>query len=334
MNNQNKKILLMFPGQGSQYIGMGNDFLNKNNEFMEYFNVSSLLIEHNLLDILNNINNEGSLLEQTQYSQISIFTLSSAINDYLFKKNAINKNSNCDFTVIGHSLGDYSAIYSSGMLDYENTARLVAYRGKIMAEAGSQIDGMMAAVIGAEKDIILDILKKYENRVFIANLNDYLQTVISGYTKDIIDAINDLKNSGIRKIIPLKVNIASHCPLMKEVSEKLGNYLNDNFDSFAAPEFDYFSSTQVAYIDNCALKDVLVQQLVKPVRWLNSIEYILTNNFEIFIEIGPGKVLSGLVKRIASRCGMEDKKIFSTDSQSEIESVKNFLVGEGIINGS
>ncbi len=332
MNNQNKKILLMFPGQGSQYIGMGNDFLNKNNEFMEYFNISGLLIEHNLLDILNNINNEGSLLEQTQYSQISIFSLSSAINDYLFKKNVINKNSNCDFTVIGHSLGDYSAIYSSGMLDYKNTGRLVAYRGKIMAEAGSQIDGMMAAVIGADKDIILDVLKKYENRVFVANLNDYLQTVISGYAKDMINAINDLKNSGVMKIIPLKVSIASHCPIMKEVSEKLGNHLNNNFDSFAAPEFDYFSATQVSYIDNYILKEVLVQQLVKPVRWLDSIEYMLKNNFEIFIEIGPGKVLSRLVKRIASRCGIEDKKIFSTDSQSEIESVKNFLVGEGIIN--
>jgi len=334
MNNQNKKILLMFPGQGSQYIGMGNDFLSKNNEFMKYFNISSLLIEHNLLDILNNINNEGSLLEQTQYSQISIFTLSCAINDYLFKKNTLNENSNYDFVVIGHSLGDYSAIYSSGMLDYENTARLVAYRGKIMAEAGSHIDGMMAAVIGTEKDIILDVLKKYEKKVFIANLNDYLQTVISGYAKDMTDAINDLKNSGVRKIVPLKVNIASHCPLMKEVSEKLGNYLNDNFDSFTAPKFNYFSATQVSYIDNYVLKEVLVQQLVKPVRWLDSIEYMLKNNFEIFIEIGPGKVLSGLVKRTASKSGMEDKKIFSTDSQSDIENVKNFLVGEGIINES
>lgn len=329
-----KKILLMFPGQGSQYAGMGYDFLNRNSDYLKYFDISSKIIGHELLDIITNKNGEGSLLEQTRYSQISIFTLSCAFYDFLFK-NSLNKSKK-DLTasVIGHSLGDYSAIYCSGMLEFEKSAKLVAYRGNIMNEASSKMNGMMAAILGSDLTLISDVLEKYKNKVFIANLNDYTQTVISGYKDDVLNAVEDLKNSGIRKIIPLKVSVASHCPLMIEVSKQLDSFIKSNIEIFGVPKLDYFSTTRVSYINETKIKEVLVEQLVNPVRWLESIELMLENNYEYFIEIGPGKVLSGLVKKIASRSRKNEIKIFSTDSLEEIENLKNFFSTEGIIDGS
>ncbi|MCL4378901.1 MAG: ACP S-malonyltransferase [Actinobacteria bacterium] len=329
-----KKILLMFPGQGSQYAGMGYDFLNRNSDYLKYFDISSKIAGHELLDIITNKNGEGNLLEQTRYSQVSIFTLSCAFNDFLFKNTIDNSKKDHIISVIGHSLGDYSAIYCCRMLEFEKSAKLVSYRGNIMNEAGINMNGMMAAILGSDLALISDVLKKYKNKVFIANLNEYAQTVISGYKDDVLKAAEDLKNAGIRKIIPLKVGVASHCPLMIDVSRQLDSFIKDDIEIFNAPKLDYFSATRVSYIDEIKIREVLVEQLVNPVKWLESIEFMLENNYEYFIEVGPGKVLSGLVKKIASRSGKNEIKVFSTDSLEEIENLKNFFSTEGIINGS
>lgn len=325
------RVVLMFPGQGSQYIGMGKEFLIKNSEFNKYFDISSDILGENLLSIINDSNNKGYLLNKTKYSQIAIYTLSCVLNDYLMKQNIIDKG-RVKYT-IGHSLGDYSALYSCGGYDFQEGAKLVVFRGKLMAGAasgGNTVSGkemMMAAVIGSDINTILNVLKKYENSVFVANCNDYSQIVISGYKDKVLNASDEIKNLGAKKIIPLKVSIASHCPLMKEASIRLSEYFDKNLKNFSNLNFYFFSSTEVKKIDRGSIKETLIRQLVSPVRWVDSIEKIVdddsNNEIKSFIEIGPQKVLSGLVRRILPRIGREDIAVFNTDTYEDIERIVN-----------
>ncbi len=328
----NKKLILMFPGQGSQYVSMGSEFLGENKEYAKYFVTAGNIFGENLLDIINNKDGRGELLDQTQYSQIAIYSLTCALNDYLFDQAGFEKLS--IKSVVGHSLGDYSAFYGCGAFDFIQGAELVSYRGKLMAQAiqnqpdnasGLQNKMMMAAVIGSDFETIESVLQNFKQRVFIANYNDYSQIVISGMAEDVLKAGEEIKSRGAKRFIPLKVSIASHCPLMKEVSLNLETYISGKFQGFQEMGLEFFSSTELDFIDNSRVKEVLVNQLISPVRWVNAIEKILTDDVTAFIEVGPGKVLSGLVKRIASKIGREDVMIFNMDSLAEINSLKTYL---------
>jgi malonyl CoA-acyl carrier protein transacylase len=191
--NENK-FVLVFPGQGSQHELMGSDFLNAHNKYLKYFEISSEIIGKDLLGIINN--KDGStarLLDQTQFCQIAIYSLSCALNDYLI--DSLNFSKGNIGTVIGHSLGDYGALYSSGAFDYRQGASIVAYRGKMMGSIGRELEDntgkemLMAAVLGAEIYAVENVLEKYKDSVFLANYNDYLQVVISGIKEDVIKAV-------------------------------------------------------------------------------------------------------------------------------------------------
>jgi len=322
------KFVLAFPGQGSQHELMGSDFLNAHDKYLKYFEISSEIIGRDLLGIINN--KDGSttgLLDQTQFSQIAIYSLSCALNDYLI--DSLNFSKDNIGTVIGHSLGDYGALYSSGVFNYRLGASIVAYRGKMMGSIGRELEErtgkemMMAAVLGAEISVVENVLVKYKDSVFLANYNDYLQVVISGIKEDIIKAGEDLKSAGAKRVIELKVNIASHCLLMREASMKLAEYFDANSIVFGKSEIDFFSSTEVAYVKENEVKGALVRQLINPVQWVKSIEKLLNSGFIRFIEVGPGKVLSGLIKRIASKLGYERVIILNTDSLYDLENLKN-----------
>src|SRR3989304_3348452 len=204
------KFVLMFPGQGSQYELMGSDFLNTRSKYLKYFEISSEIIGRDLLDIINNKDSSTGLLDQTQFCQIAIYSLSCALNDYLMDN--LNFSKSNIGAVIGHSLGDYGALYSSGVFNYSQGASIVAYRGKMMGSIGRELEDntgkemMMAAVLGAEISAVENVLEKYKDSVFLANYNDYLQVVISGIKEDIIKAGADLKSAGAKKVIALKVN--------------------------------------------------------------------------------------------------------------------------------
>jgi len=322
-----KKIVFMFPGQGSQYRNMGREFLDANSDYKEYFNISSKIIKKDLLEIINS-NGEDNLLDDTRFSQISIYTLSCAINDYIVENFSPGKK--YIDTVIGHSLGEYSALYSSGAYSFRQGAELVAYRGMIMSGANRDNRGMMAAVLGTDKSIVEDVTGSFPGEVFIANYNDYGQIVISGYEDAVNKVIEKLEAKGAKKIIPLKVGIASHCPLMKKVSDDLGIFIEDNIE-FADMDLPFFSTTEVAYRSSEGIGKTLVGQLVSPIRWVDSIEYLLGKDIDIFMEIGPGKVLSGLVGRIA-RKNCKEVTLLDTDNTDSIENLKNTLIKEGIIN--
>jgi len=322
----NTKIALMFPGQGSQHEKMGQQFLRFNSSADKYFEIAGEIIGKDLAKIINGqdpVNNLGD----TKFSQISIYTLNCALFDYLSEDLSLDRNS-ID-TVMGHSLGEYSALYSCGAYDFKTGAELVAYRGNIMSNADRTSKGMMAAILGAEAGLVEEILKEYRDRVFIANYNDYTQIIISGYEKDVKIAMAGLKEKGIKKIIPLKVNIASHCPLMGEVSKKLGDFIGKNI-SFKEPDLSFLSTTEVKYIGKSGLKKTLTGQLTNPIQWVDSIKLLLDKGVNTFIEIGPGKVLSGLVLRIA-RKNKKNIDIMNTKDLDDIEDLISKLQERGLL---
>jgi len=325
--NKTNKIVLMFPGQGSQSLHMGNKFLSNNIKYKKYFNISSEVLGQNILDIINNKDDKGVLLQKTQFSQIAIYTLSCAIFSYIL--DSFSLKNDCIDTVLGHSLGEYSALFTCGALNFKKGAELVVFRGKIMGN--SSISGGMAAVIGLDKCKILNVLKDYTGKVFIANYNDYSQIVISGYRKDLESASVKLKQKGAKRVIPLKVSIASHCHLMLKASRNLERFIKDNI-LFSDFKYNFFSTTEVSYIGKDGVRNVLVNQLINPIKWVESIEYLLKKNLRIFIEIGPGRVLCELVKRIALKNGIKDVPIFNTNDWDDIINLGSFLKEEGLTN--
>jgi [acyl-carrier-protein] S-malonyltransferase len=309
----------MFPGQGSQYTGMGRVFLEKNSTFLDYFIKAGDVFGRDIISAVNNSDDRDGLLSDTRYSQMAIYTMSCAINDYLFDSLKVNKSD--ILCTIGHSLGDYSALYSSGAYEFLQGAEIVSTRGRMMFEASG--DNMaMAAVIGLDNDTVRRFIKGYEGRLYIANYNDYFQIVISGYKDDILRASDELKENGARKVIVLNVNTASHCPLMSEMSEKFNSYLRTKTPCFKNIESGFFSSTILRQIEKSEIGDTLVKQLLNPVRWVESIETLAAAGADVFIEVGPGKVLSGLVRRILGKAGYENIDVYSTDPYEEIENIK------------
>ncbi len=322
-----KKIALMFPGQGSQYISMGKEFLDANDSYRKYFDVSSEVVGEDILKVIED-GDEGNSLEDTLFSQISIYSLSCALNDYLVNDLSISRK--YIHTVLGHSLGEYSALYSSGAYSFRQGAKLVGYRGAIMSETNRSTRGMMAAVLGTDISIIEDVLGTFTGRVFIANYNDYSQIVISGYESAVMEVVEELKSRGAKKVIPLRVHIASHSPLMEQVSDKLGEFIEENIE-FADMKLPFFSTTEVSYRNKDDIKKILTGQLTSPIRWVDSVEYLLGSGIGIFIEVGPETVLSRLVSRIAKR-SERDVIVLNTDQVEDIENLKNALKKEGIIN--
>jgi [acyl-carrier-protein] S-malonyltransferase len=327
MENKDKnkqKTVLMFPGQGSQYAGMGMDYMDLLNKTNNYFETASELLQEDLIKIISDDNGSSHKLENTFYSQISIFTLSAAISEYLFKKKYLDRAS--IFAITGHSLGDYGALYSCGFFNFKEGFDIVKCRGKLMSDANEKMDGMMAAVIGTDyqslKNLLLDYKARFKEEIYLANYNDYSQIVISGRRIDMEKAIEFLKENGLRKVLPLKVRISSHTPFMKDVSEKLGAYFNSIVIN--DPQIDFYSSTSMSYPKKEEIKFVMEQQLVNPINWVGSIEYFLSQGANTFIEIGPGRVLSGLVKRIADKNG-KDIVIFNTDKIVDLNNLAENL---------
>ena len=321
------KIALIFPGQGSQFEKMGQQFLRFNSKYLNYFEKAAEVLKKDLLGIVNGEDKDNSL-NDTRFSQVAIFCLSSVLLDYLIGELSLGKK--YIDTIMGHSLGEYSALYGCGAYTFEKGLDLVTYRGELMSAADKNTKGMMVAVLGAELDLIEDILQDYKDKVFIANHNDYTQIVISGYEDEVVKAMSDLKEKGIKKVIPLKVNIASHCPLMSTVSESLGGFIEASIN-FSGPKIPFLSTTEVSYRDGKDIKETLKGQLINPIKWVDSIGFLLERGVDTFIEIGPGKVLSGLTARIA-RKHKKDVTVLNTSDLGDIENTISKLQERGLLD--
>ena len=287
---------LVFPGQGSQFIGMSKDFYDNFTSAREVFYKVENITDINVKDII--FENRDNLLDITEYTQLSIFTASMAIFEVfkeLFVKTDLFSNINY---VLGHSLGEYSALVASNAISLEDCSELLKFRGKLMQNAYPENQSGMAAVLGLNcKDIEL-IIRNFSLKIDIANDNAPEQVVISGIVKDINKAEEILIQNGVKKIIYLKVSSAFHSRIMKTAEEKMKHkLLNINLANSIYPIVCNYSS--IATKDKNVIFDNLSKQMSNKVKWTDSIKLLENFNETKIIEIGPGKILTGLIKRIS-----------------------------------
>lgn len=284
------KTAFVFPGQGTQYIGMGKDFYDNYDEAKRVFEMGSEILNKNLCKLCFEENEE---IHKTENTQIAVFTVSLAIYKVL-QMLEIRANVHA-----GLSLGEYSALAASEVFSIEELFKLVQKRGEYMYNAYPQ-KGAMSAVIGLDGGKIKELIKPYEGKVYIANYNCPGEIVISGMKKDIDECSRYLKCKGARFVIPLKVSGPFHSPLLKEASEKLQILLEEYNPS--TPAIPIVSNVTAEYMEdkNC-IKNLMCDQIIFPVKWQQSIEKLRNDGVECFIEVGPKKTLTNFIRTIDSR---------------------------------
>jgi len=304
---------VIFPGQGSQIVGMGKEFYDKfdlvKNLFKEADNTLNFSISRLILE------GPKEELDLTINTQPAIFLISYSIY------NVINKEFNIDLSkakyFAGHSLGEYSALSCAGYLSFSDTLKILRIRGDAMQNSVPKGQGGMVAVLGSTVETIEKILKEKEKNfiVQIANDNSEGQIVLSGKLEDLDKLINVLKENSIKNI-KLPVSAPFHCSLMSKATNIMNDELNKlNFTEGKNKLISNVTANEIANTDE--LKDLLIKQIENRVRWRESVISMIDNDINHFIEIGPGKVLSGLVKRIN-----KEVKIDTINNQGDIEGLK------------
>jgi len=290
-----EKIAVLFPGQGSQYVGMGRDFIQVDPEAMAIMDLAEQVSGLPIKELC--LNGPMESLTEAENLQPAL----SAAN--LVCWHAVQQAGLRPDFFAGHSLGEYSALQAAGALSLEDTFRLVTARGKIMAAAGSENPGGMAAVLGLDMSVVQDILREIAapDKISIGNYNSAQQIVISGDTQTVKDACDLAIDKG-GKAITLKVSIANHSPLMKAAVPEFEKILaNTPLKRPVTPIF--FNVTATREVEPPVIKDIMARQVVSMVRWLDIINALLAQDVRTFIEVGPKKVLSGLLKRILPKGG-------------------------------
>ena len=307
---------VIFPGQGSQSVGMANDLYQKFDVVKKLFNQADDILNYSLTKLI--IDGSKENLDQTENTQPAIFLVGYSIFQLTREEFSIDLNKAKFFA--GHSLGEYTALAAAGSLSFADTLKLLRVRGKAMQEAVPREQGGMIAVLGSNiefiEKIILDNKNNYE--CFIANDNSNGQLVISGTIKDLDLLIVDLKKNNIKNI-KLPVSAPFHCKLMSNAT-KIMNSEIEKCD-FKKPNNTLISNvTSEEVNDSFLLKELLIKQIESRVRWRESVNYMIKNKINKFIEIGPGKVLSGLIKRI-------DKNV-STSSVKNEEDINKININD------
>ena len=298
----------IFPGQASQKVGMGLDFYENTDLGKNYYDLANDILGEDIKDI--SFNGPDEKLKITKFTQPAIFIVSTIISHLL-----LEKGHNPD-GVAGHSLGEYSALAAAGGIDFETGLELVKVRSNSMDNAGKLIPGTMAAVIGMDRARVKELTQKLssEQIVVAANYNTENQIVISGNIETVKDFIDIAKENGARMAIPLNVSGAFHSPLMKPAREELA----DKLDSIEITDINipiYSNVNAKPTRKGSDIKKSLINQLENPVLWFDSINNMVNDKFSKFTEIGPGKVLCGLNKKI-------NKDLFTNNIESyrELES--------------
>ncbi|MRJ02814.1 MAG: ACP S-malonyltransferase [Epsilonproteobacteria bacterium] len=286
-----KQVVYLFPGQGSQKVGMGRSFYDALPEVREYFEEASDRLKVDMAQLLFEPN---ELLDRTPYTQPAILLVSS-IAHLLFQKGSSLQ----PLAALGHSLGEFTALVSVGALDMGDGVELVHRRGALMEEGAKGVDGGMMVVLGLEDRVVEEICQKAREeglQVWPANYNSEGQIVVAGIKEDLMATESRFKEAGAKRALLLNMSVASHCPLMADASRKLGE-LVERFlrDSFTAPVIS--NVTASPYQTKEEGVQLLPKQLVQPVLYKHSIKAV-EDRTDLFIEFGEGKVLTGLNRRI------------------------------------
>ena len=278
----------IFPGQGAQFPGMGKDLFDKSDKAKALFNSANKILGFDITKIMFEGNPED--LKQTKVTQPAIF-----LHSVILAKCLSNKF-NPDM-VAGHSLGEFSALVANNTLNFESGLKLVAQRAIAMQKACEISEGTMAAVLGLENKIVESTCEEINGVVVAANYNCPGQLVVSGEIEPIHKACELMKVKGARRALVLPVGGAFHSPLMEPAREELANAIeNTKFNSPSCPIYQNVSAIAVSDVNT--IKKNLIAQLIAPVKWTQSIESMIKDGATDFIEVGPGNVLQGLVRKI------------------------------------
>tara|TARA_X000000950_G_C13876994_1_gene645284 strand:- start:785 stop:1666 length:882 start_codon:yes stop_codon:yes gene_type:complete len=278
----------VFPGQGAQFSGMGKELFDLNNNSKHLFNQANKILGFNIAEIMFNGSDED--LKETKVTQPAIF-----LHSVILAK-ALGKSFQPDL-VAGHSLGEISALVANQCLDFEDGLKLVHKRALAMQKACEKVPSTMAAILGLEDSLVEQICSETEGIVVPANYNCPGQLVISGELKSIDLAIEKLNASGVRRAIQLPVGGAFHSPIMEPAKSELENAINGT--EFHKPICPIFQNVcALAVVDPKEIKQNLIEQLTSPVKWTQTMINIVKEKDVEVIEVGPGKVLQGLFKKI------------------------------------
>lgn len=284
------KTAIIFPGQGAQKVGMAQDLYNNNDQATEILTSAANTLDFDVLETM--FTDEEGKLGETENTQPALLTHSSALLAAL-------KNLNPDFTM-GHSLGEYSSLVAADVLSFEDAVKIVRKRGQLMAQAFPTGVGSMAAVLGLDFDKVNEICKSLSSDDKIiepANINCPGQIVVSGHKPLIDELVEKGKSLGAKRVMPLAVSGPFHSSLMKVIEEDFSSYINQ-FE-WRDAKFPVVQNVNAqGETDKEVIKSNMVKQLYSPVQFINSTEWLIDQGVDHFIEIGPGKVLSGLIKKI------------------------------------
>jgi len=305
--------VIVFPGQGSQFVEMGKDFYDSFQEVKETFNIISDVSKIDIKDIV--FNNTSDLLNQTQFTQISIFTVSISLFQVLKKYSGIS-DLKINF-MLGHSLGEYSALCAANYFSIKDCAYLLKNRGELMQNAYEPNKSSMAAVIGIDCIKAEQIIKENNLQIEIANDNSPIQIVISGKKEEILNSESVFNGYGAIKFILLNVSAAFHSNLMLNAQKEMNKFIDHI--SFNESNINIISNISAQHSNDVAtIKKNLSNQMSNKVRWVESINLLENLKEKNIIEIGPGKILSGLIKRINKKFN-----IMNFNKISDIETIKN-----------
>jgi [acyl-carrier-protein] S-malonyltransferase len=309
------KLALVFAGQGSQYQNMGLDYIEHNPKFKEKEMTATNILGFDIRSILESAD---ARFNETQYAQ-PLILFASILGYETFKKLGVEPDA-----VLGFSLGEYTALYAANVFSFDEMMKVILKRSLFMQECASKNPGKMAAILGLSKEVVVDICKvaSRDGVVVVANYNSPIQVVISGENVALYRAMELAKEMGAKRVVELNVSGAFHSPLMRDAANKLYEYVKTI--SFNEPKYPIYMNTTALPLVSKNLYEEMKNQIESSVYFEQSIQKMVQDGITHFIEIGPGKVLSGLIKKIDINC-----EVTNLDKYSDLDNLKGWLIEHG-----